>query len=250
MQFFGKYDTSFDSEYLSESYLYFNEDDKEISPEEFEGLIKNKKLKKKNIAGTIFMYNPFYYPIGFDEKKKLAAQGFEFDGDFKELKIEKEITLFKQKIKNYPNMIIEIRYLFNLNIERIDTDGRLSNLNADVEKITTNQLTIFDKELNYIDINNLSINGKFVYFCWGNKINGKEFTNLYHYARKVYEKVEQMQKKTSYIYKKSVQEEYALLNLQFLHPMETGRLKSKLPFALEEVFSTNPPQKIELDDIN
>lgn len=248
MQFFGKHDTSFGSEYLSESYIYFNEEDKELRPKEFEELIKNQKLKKKNIAGTIFMYNPFYYPLGYDEKKMLCDQDFDFNGEFNELKVEKELTLFKQKIKHYPNMIIELRFLFNLNIANIDTDTRLSNLNADVGKITTNQLTVFEKELNYIDINNLKINGKFVFFAWGNKINGKEYTNIYHYARKIFEKTEQMQKKIAYIYKKSVQEEYALLNLQFLKPIETGRIKGKLPLALEKVFSTIPPQKVELQD--
>ena len=99
MQFFGKYDTRFDREFLTESYLYFNEDDQELSPSEFEKLIKSKKDKKKNIVGTIFMYSPFYYPYGYDEKKKLSDQGFEFDDEFHSLKIEREITLFKQKIK-------------------------------------------------------------------------------------------------------------------------------------------------------
>ena len=87
MQFFGKYDTRFDREFLVESYFYFNEENEELEPKEFEQLIKNRKLKKKNIAGTIFMYNPFYYPHGYDEKKKLTDQGFEFDGEFQSLKM-------------------------------------------------------------------------------------------------------------------------------------------------------------------
>ena len=61
MQFFGRYDTKFDEEFLVESYLYFNKEDEELSEDEFRQLIKTQKLKKKNIAGTIFMYSPFYF---------------------------------------------------------------------------------------------------------------------------------------------------------------------------------------------
>ncbi len=249
MQFFGKYETKFDSEFLTESYLYFNEDEEELSSDQFEELIKNRKLKKKNIAGTIFLYNPFYYPKGYDEKKMLSEQDFDLYGEFVELKVEKELTLFKQKIKNYPGKIVEIKYLFNLNIENIDTDGRLTNLNLDTEKINTNQLTIFDKESNYHDINSLVINGKFVFFAWGNKINSKEFINIHLYAKGIFEKVIQMQKKVSYIFRKSVQEEFSITYLHFLHPTEVGKLKNKMPSYLEEVFSTNPPQKVELNDM-
>ena len=167
MQFFGKYDTRFDREFLTESYLYFNEDDQELSPSEFEKLIKSKKDKKKNIVGTIFMYSPFYYPYGYDEKKKLSDQGFEFDDEFHSLKIEREITLFKQKIKNYPGKIVEVRYLFHLNIENINTSEIIMSFNEDLEKLNTNQLTIFDKEMTYQNTDDLFINGK---FGWGSTI--------------------------------------------------------------------------------
>ena len=96
MQFFGKYDTRFDREFLTESYLYFNEDDQELSPSEFEKLIKSKKDKKKNIVGTIFMYSPFYYPYGYDEKKKLLSSnnsGYRFIQTYNLYEISFRITM-------------------------------------------------------------------------------------------------------------------------------------------------------------
>jgi len=249
MQFFGKYDTRFDSEFLVESYFYFNEEDKEIEPAEFEKLIKNKKLKKKNVAGTIFMYSPFYYPEGFDEKKKLSQQDFEFDGEFQKLKIEREMTLFKQKIKGYEGKIIQVRFLFNLNIRNIDTDEILMTLNDDVEKLNSEQLTRFDKDMNYSDVNNLDVNGKFVLFAWGSKINEKEFVYLHDYAKDVYEKCVQMQKNVVYVYKRSTQKAYAVDNLQFQHPIATGRFKDRMPDAFAQVFSQNPPICAPFNDL-
>lgn len=250
MQFFGKYDTGFDREFLVESYLYCNHEGEELTPREFEGLIKNKKLKKKNIAGTIFMYNPFYYPLDYDEKKMLTPQGFEFDGEFHSLKMEREITLFKQNIKGYEGKIIQIKYLFNLNIKNIDTDEILMTMNSDVEKLATSQLTRFNKEMNYQDINNLEVNGKFVLFSWGSKINGKEFIYIHDYAKIIYDKCIQMQKNVVFMYKRSSGKEYAEENLQFLHPIGTGRFKDRMPNALAHVFSTNPPICGIFEDLN
>ncbi|MCK5293167.1 MAG: hypothetical protein KAJ49_00840, partial [Arcobacteraceae bacterium] len=90
MQYFGKYDVGFGKEFLVESYLYVNKEaEEDISIEAFEELIKNKKLKKKNIAGSVFMYNPFVYPLGYDQKKDLQMQEYDKFGEFDELKIER-----------------------------------------------------------------------------------------------------------------------------------------------------------------
>ena len=55
MQFFGKYDTRFDREFLTQSYLYFNEDENELTPSEFEKLIKSQKIYLKSIDIFIFL---------------------------------------------------------------------------------------------------------------------------------------------------------------------------------------------------
>ncbi len=249
MQYFGKYNTRFDDEFLTESYLYFNHPDEEITPDEFKKLINNQKLKKKNIVGTIFMYNPFVYPLGYDDKKSLTNQDFEDWDTFYSLKIEKEIALFRASIKGYEGKIVQIRTLYNLNIVNIDHPELLVKLNEDVEKLNTNQLTILDKDMNYLDVNNLTINGKFIFFAWGNKISKKEFVYLYEYAKSVYDKCIQSQKKIAYIYKKSTQIKYAQTNFGFLHPTENIKYKDRMLYSLKESFSTKPPQCVPYDDI-
>lgn len=239
MQYFAKYETNFDKEFLTQGYLYFPHDDENISVNEFEKLIKTKKDKKKNIAGTIFMYNPYAYPKGYNRLKSLRSQDFEFD-EFCEVEIERELTLFKNAIGNYKGQLIEVRYLFNLNTEYIDKDEILTSFNMDVERLNTNQLTIYDRYMNYTDLNSFTINGKFVFFAWGHKIT-KAYVHINNYAHTIFEKSVQMQKKIAYVYKYSSGQENALTNLQFLHPIQNGRFKSNMPYALCEVFKTNPP---------
>jgi len=250
MQFFGKYDTNFGEEFLVESYLYFNKEDEELSPEEFEKLIKNKKLKKQNIVGTIFMYNPFYFPFEYDEKKTLTSQNFNFNSGFHELKIEREIALYRAKIKGYEGQIVEIRTLFNINIKNVNHSEMLMKFNEDTELLNTNQLTHFDKYMNYTDVGNLTINGKFVFFAWGHKINPNEFLYIHNYAKSIYDKCVQMQKKISFIYKKSTQLQYAMDHLNFLHPNDAGKFTFRMPESLEKVFENKPPVCSSFDDIN
>jgi predicted small secreted protein len=250
MQYFGKYDLGFDKEFLTESYLYVNkEDEEEISIEEFEELIKNRKLKKKNIAGTVIMYNPFVYPLGYDQKKSLVYQEYDKFGEFDELKIEREITLFKPLVKQFPGQLIEIKYLFNLNSHNIDTPERLASLNQDTELLTSGQYTIFDKEMNYLDIPNIVIYGKFVHFAWGTKINKKEFDYIYYYAEELYNKCIQMQKKVCFVYKRTTQMAYAIEHLQFLHPIGVGRYKSRMVPALKNLYAQYPPKSVFFDDV-
>ena len=249
MQCFGKYETHFEEEFLVESYLYFNKDEEELSIEEFEQLIKNQKLKKKNIAGTIFMYNPYYYPLGYDNQKTLRSQDFDFDRGFYNISIEKEIAMFRASIKEYEGQLIQIRTLFNLNIKKIDVSTILVSLNDDTEKLNTSQFTKFQKEANYIDVNNLTLNGKFVFFAWGHKINQNEFVNIHSYAKSIYDKAVQMQKKVAFMFRKSTQAPYAIENLQFLHPLDGAKLTYRMPEALAKVFSTNPPLPSDFNDI-
>lgn len=248
MQYFGIFETMFDEEFLTSSYFYINKEGEELSPSEFRELIKNTKLKKENIAGTIFMYNPYIAPKGYDEKKSLASQDFEF-GDLVELKIEREMTLFKASIKEgYEGKVIEVRNLFNLNTHKIDSPETLIFLNSDIEKLHTFQLTRYYREMNYLDINNLTINGKFIFFAWGNKLNQKEFANIFNYAQAVYDKCVKTQKKIAFIYRKSTKEQSAIEKLHFLYPYEQGKHKNALVSALTEAFKSYPPKVAELND--
>lgn len=252
MQYFGNYELGFDKEFLTQSYLYVPNEDEELSVKEFKTLIKTKKDKKTNIAGTVFMYNPFIYPKGYDEKKFLNEQDYDFDQGFIELKIEREMTLLKQSLVQldvYKGKLIEIRFLFNLNTRDIDRSEVLMSFNADAELLNTNQLTIYHKEFNYHNVANTTINGKFVFFAWGHKINKKEFLYINDYAQAFYDKCVQLQKKISFVYRKSTKAPYAIEHLQFLHPIQTGRFKTNMSSAVKKVFQTNPPTSTYFDDL-
>lgn len=253
MQYFGEYKLGFDKEFLTQSYLYIPQDGEILDIKGFNSLIKTKKDKKQNIIGTIIMYNPYIYPIGYDENKFLIEQDFDFDIGFVELKIEREMTLLKQalnQLDNYKGKLVEIRFLFNLNTRNIDRSEILMSLNKDCELLNTNQLTIFEKSSNYIDISTLSFNGKFVFFAWGHKINKKEFLYINDYAQAIYDKSMLEQKKISFVYRKSTRQEYAIKNLQFLHPIQTGRFSTNIDKSVKKVFNQYPPQSEYFNDID
>ncbi len=252
MQYFGNYELGFEKEFLTQSYLYVPKEDEELTVKDFKTLIKTQKDKKKNIAGTIFFYNPFVYPIGYDEKKFLIEQDYDFDQGFVELKLEREMTIIKQAINqtdNYKGKLIEIKTLFNLNTRNIDRSEVLMSFNEDCELLNTNQLTIFHKEYNYHDVPTTTINGKFVFFAWGHKINKKEFLYINDYAQAFYDKCVQLQKKIGFVYRKSTKAPYAIEHLQFLHPIQTGRFSTNMPSSIKKVFKTFPIEPAPFDDI-
>ena len=72
MQYFGEIQTKYEEVFLTQSYMYFKEDeDENISAKDLKNLIKTKDDRKKNIIGTVFIYNPVVTPIGFDSNKFL-----------------------------------------------------------------------------------------------------------------------------------------------------------------------------------
>ena len=71
MQAFGKFATEYDLEYLTEHYLYFNEADEQITPDDLKAMLKRRN---KTVAGTIFLYNPVMAPKGYTTDKPLAEQ--------------------------------------------------------------------------------------------------------------------------------------------------------------------------------
>ncbi len=250
MQFFGTYTREFDEEFLTESYLYFNKDGEEdLTIEELGAMVKTQKLKKKNIAGTIFMYSPFHTPVGFIEDKTLYSQDFDFDARFHHIQIQREIPMFRAAIKGYEGQLIELRTLFNLNIRKIDVSEILVAVNNDTEMLNTNQRTHFHKESNYTDLTDFRINGKFVFFAWGHKINQNEFVNIHSYAKSIYDKAVQSQKKIAFLFRKSTQSPYAIEHFQFLHPLDGAKFKHNMPTALAKAFSTQPPQSTAFKDL-
>ncbi|WP_418187407.1 hypothetical protein ACNSOP_00300 [Aliarcobacter lanthieri] len=47
MQYFGEIQTKYEEVFLTQSYMYFNDEDKEISPKELKDMIKTTKDRKK-----------------------------------------------------------------------------------------------------------------------------------------------------------------------------------------------------------
>jgi hypothetical protein len=250
MQYFGKYESGFSREFLSKGYFYIPVEDEQLSVKEFEALIKTNKLVKKNTVGTVFLYSPYYHPIGLDTSKYLDVQNFDRFGEFVEIQVQKELTLFRKYLKEYKGKLIEVKYLFNLNSHNIDSAENLMALNQDCELLNSGQLTIFDKSMNYHDEYTMQIQGKFIFFAWGVKINFKEFCHISNYAKALYDKCIQSQKSVSFVYKKSVGEEDARQYMKFVHVLPTKRLKSETSDAFFEAFKTTPPSIICLDDVN
>lgn len=238
MQAFGKFVTEHELEYLTEHYLYFNETDEKITIDELKVLLKKKN---KNVAGTIFLYNPVMAPKGFNTDKTLAEQGYDFDGQYTELQFEKLMDIFQSRIKGHEGKIIEVKYLFNYNRPNIEPTTVLEAFNEDIEKLSSSQSTRFSRELNYHDVRNIRISGKFVFFAWGHKFDQLHF-NIVNYARSIYEQSAKIGKEASFIYGRRIGVTESEKGVRFFQPVATGKLKTKITEAIAKAFGTNPPR--------
>jgi hypothetical protein len=242
MQYFGTIETKYEEVFLTESYMYFNEEDEEITPKQLKEKIKTAKDRKKNIIGTVFLYNPVVTPMGYDSNKYLLEQDFEDFDKLIELKAETYITVFKQAMRaNCKGKIVEIKNLFNLIEQNIDASTLLIKFNEDLEKYNSAQNTEFDRDIMYFDAPNFIPNGKFVFFCWGDKIKEKEFPYINEYAKTVYEKAMQLGKKVVYVYKKEKTQDGAIEFLQFSNPMQNHKYKNSISSAIKKAFEEFPP---------
>ena len=168
MQYFGIIKTKYDEIFLSSSYLYFPLEDENINGKELQKLINNNKNKKRNIIGTIIIYNPMITPIDFDSQKFLLDQNFNNFDELIELKVETYITVFKHAMKNkYKGKIVEIKNLFNLNEKNIDASQLLMKFNNDLEVYNSSQNTEFVRDIMYIDVQNFYTKWKVYIICMG-----------------------------------------------------------------------------------
>jgi len=242
MHYFGEIVTKYEEVFLTQSYMYFKKEDEDLSISEFKNLIKTKKDRKQNIIGTVLIYNPMVTPIGFDSNKFLLDQDFNLFEELIELKSEGYITAFKQAMKeSCKGKIVEIKNLFNLIENNIDSGLLLSKFNEDLEKYNSSQNTEFDRDLMYIDSQNYLPLGKFVYFCWGDKINAKEFPNISIYANNIYENCVKNGKNIAFAYKKERSIEESIKYLQFSNPAQNYKYKNAISFAIKKSFDTFPP---------
>ncbi len=227
--------------FLTSSYLYFNKDDEEITVKDLKQKIKTNKDRKKNIAGTIFLYNPVVTPVGFDSNKFLLEQDFDQFDEYVEIKQENYITTFKQALApHYEGKLVEIKNLFNLVEENIDASQLLMKFNSDLETYNSTQNTEFDRDIMYFDAQTLVPSGKFVFFCMGGrkKINSKEFPYIDAYARTIYERVIQMGKKKLLLFiKKEKTQPWSEEHLQFASPVQSSnKYKHAIAHSIKKIF--------------
>lgn len=242
MQYFGTIETKYEEVFLTESYMYFNEEDEEITPKQLKDKIKTAKDKKKNIIGTVFLYNPVVTPMGFDSNKGILEQDFEDFDKLIELKAETYITVFKQAMReSCKGKIVEIKNLFNLIEKNIDASSLLMKFNEDLEKYNSAQNTEFDRDIMYFDAANFIPSGKFVFFCWGDKIKEKEFPYINEYAKVVYEKAMQLGKKVVFVYKKEKTLDGSVELLQFSNPIQNHKYKNSITASIKKAFEQFPP---------
>ncbi len=237
MQAFGKFATEYDLEYLVEHYLYFNAPDEEMTADDLSQLLKKKN---KTVAGTIFLYNPVMAPAGYNTDTPLSAQGYGFDGNYTALQFNKLMDIFQSRIRGFEGKLIEVKYLFNYNRPDIEPTSVLETFNEDIEKLPSFQQTRFSRDLNYHDVKNIRLSGKFVFFAWGNCFD-RHHPNILAYARSIFEQSRRIGKESAYIYDPGLRQQMSEEGVRFLHPVAAGKLKTKVTEAIAKAFGTNPP---------
>ena len=242
MQYFGIIETKYEEIFLTSSYLYFNKEDETITSKELKQMIKTNKDRKRNIAGTIFLYSPLVTPVGFDSNSFLLDQEFDQFDEYVELKQENYITTFKQALaSNYEGKLVEIKNLFNLNEKNIDASSLLTKFNTDLEKYNSSQTTEFDRDIMYFDCQTFIPSGKFVFFAWGEKINAKEFIFINNYAQMIYRRCVDMGKKIAFVYKKEKTQSWSEDHIQFASPMQFSKYRHAINHSIKKSFETVPP---------
>lgn len=244
MQYFGTFQTKYEEVFLTSSYLYFPKDSETISANEVKDMLKTHKSRKKSIAGTIFFYNPFVTPLGYDSNKFLLDQEFNAFNQLVEIKIENTLTVFKNAIQSSKGKLVEFKNLFNLNEKNINASSLLMKFNADLEKYNSNLNTEFLRDIMYLDAQNYIPNGKFVFFAWGDKLNSKEFPYIFDYAKTIYENSVKLGKKVAFVYKKERSLEFSINQLQFSNPSENIKFKNAITASIKESFKKDPIEPI------
>jgi len=243
MQVFGKFKELHEIEYLVKTYLYIpekdeNNEDITIGVDQLNLLLKKKN---KNVAGTIFLYNPCTAPLDLKVNEKLINQGFRFTDIFHELHVENEVRIIGRNLKNYRGKLVEIKYLFNYNKENIEPTAVLEVFDMDLGKLNSTQLTVFAKYDNFHDAKNISYNGKFIFFAWGHKFD-RHHNEISLYASNIAQWAKKSGKDIGFIYDRVKDEADSFEYTRFFKPVSFGKLKLVIPSAIESVFSK---EKIE-----
>jgi len=245
MQIFGKFTTNFDMDYVNEQYIYISGDeDEKISVAELEEMLKKKR---KSVCGTIFLYNPEISPVGFKMSHFLQEDGFDKYDEFVAINEYPLSYVINAGLKKeYRGKLVEIKYLFSYNRANIAPTPIIEEFDADLDKLTSEQLTRYDRNLNYLDVPNIRLSGKFVFFGMGSKYD-RHHKAIIAYARGLSSQVQKLDKSIVFLYDRNYDADEALERAYFIDPNATGKMKEIRANAFKEVFKTIPPQSVRIN---
>ena len=240
MQVFGKYITNFDMDYLVEHYIYINEsEDEKITVEDVNNMLKKKR---KTVAGTVFLFNPETSPIGFKMSKFLQEDGFDKYDEIVALNEDPKAYILNAGLKeHYKGKLISIKYLFTYNRENIEPTPIMEEFDADLDKYNSTQLTRYDKTLNYIDVSDIRLNGKFVFMGIGHKYD-RHHKAIIAYTKSISAQVHKLGKEVVFMYDNNYDRDEAIERAYFLSPYATGKAREIRANGFKEVFKSNPPK--------
>ena len=244
MQVFGKYSTNFDMDYLVEHYIYMNEsEDEKITVNDVNEMLKKKR---KTVAGTIFLFNPETSPIGYKMSHFLKEDGFDKYDEIVALNETPKAYILNAGLKqHYKGKLVEIKYLFGYNRENIEPTPILEEFDADLDKFTSGQFTRYDKKLNYLDISDIRLSGKFVFFGSGHKFD-RHHKAIIAYFKALSAQVSKLDKTVVFMHDNNYTVEDSVERAYYLSPFATGKARELRANGFKEVFKTNPPEIVKL----
>jgi len=244
MQIFGKFTTNFDMDYINGHYIYLNDgEDDIITAQDVETMLKKKR---KTVCGTVILYNPELTPVGYKMSPFLKEDGFDQYDEFVALNEDPMSYVINAGLKNiYPGKLVEIKYLFSYNRSNIAPTPIIEEFDSDLDKLTSTQFTRYDRELNYIDVPNIRLSGKFVFLGMGHKYD-RHHKAIITYARALAKKATQLDKQVVFLHDNNYDPDEAIETAYFLLPLATGKMKEIRANAFKEVFKASPHKIIKI----
>ena len=242
MQVFGKYSTNFDMDYLVEHYIYINEnEDEKITVHDVNNMLKKKR---KTVAGTVILFNPESSPIGYKMSKFLREDGFDKYDEIVALNEDPKAYILNAGLKqHHKGKLVQIKYLFNYNRENIEPTPIMEEFDADLDKYNSDQFTRYDKQLNYMDVTDIRLSGKFVFFGMGHKFD-RHHKAIINYVRAISKQIHRLDKATAFMHDNNYDMDECIERAYFLSPYATGKARELRANGFKAVFKSNPPQSI------
>ena len=244
MQIFGKFTTRFDMDFINGHYIYLNKNEEDkITATDLEAMLKKKR---KSVCGTIILYNPELTPVGYTMSHFLQEDGFNQYNEFVPLKEDPMSYIINAGLKYvYPGKLVEIKYLFSYNRSNIAPTPIIEEFDADLDKLSSSQLTRYDRDLNYIDIPNIRLSGKFVFLGMGHKYD-RHHKAIIAYAQSLAAQIKKLDKQIIFLHDNNYDADEALDIAYFLSPVATGKMKEIRANAFKEAFKESPHKVVKI----